>query len=304
LNTLRAEAGTPQDELAWIADVYEQSQRSRVQVGERIRAILQGRHGATAPSPEADAAEVLNQIRKGESEGPSDFLTRAYRLHASAEDEARTAMGSALACHPAWPWLSGVKGVGPTLACRLLARLDPTRAARPSGFWAYCGLATVPGAEYSCATCGRVITQPAGFQVSGVHQRLGSPGRCKDRLRPERGPEDGIRAAQPRPARGQRYPYNPEAKKVCYLIFVSFLRCRGGYADYYREVRAELMEGRSGWAKGKIHLAAGRKTQKLFLTHLWLVWRQGLGLPLSDPHPASDSDRWLDPWPMSDRTRV
>jgi hypothetical protein len=272
-------------------------------MGERIRAILQGRHDASSSTHAADAGEVLEQIRRGETDGPSDFLTRAYRLHASAEDEARAAMKEALALHPVWPWLEGVRGVGSTLACRLLARLDPLRAATPSGFWAYCGLGTVPAVEYSCRTCGRVVTQPVGFKVTGAHQRLRAPGRCKDQLRLNRGPTDGIRAAQPGPLRGQKLAYNREAKTVCYLIFVSFMRCRGAYADHYREVRAELAPDRPGWAKGKIHLAAGRRTQKLFLSHLWVIWRQAFGLPVTSPHPDGRDSKWLDPWRMHEGAR-
>jgi hypothetical protein len=298
LNTVRAFAGESQEALVWAADVYEQAQRTRVQVGERIRALLQGRQIGAEPSRQEDAAVVLKRILAGEDDGPSDFLTRAYRLHAAAEEEARGAMQAALECHPAWPWLGGVKGVGSTLACRLLARLDPVRASTPSGFWAYCGLGTVPAVEYACRTCGRVLAQPVEFQVSGIHQRLGAPGRCPDRLRPRRGPESGARAAQPRPLRGQRRPYNPEAKKVCYLTFVSFMRCRGAYSEYYREVRSGLEGSRPGWAKGKIHLAAGRKTQKLFLVHLWVSWRQAVGLRVTIPHPDNEDDRWLDPWRM------
>jgi hypothetical protein len=303
MNTLLADTGDARDYLVWTADAYEQAQKARVQVGERIRAILQGRHDGTAPETTVDAAELLEQIRKGEADGPSDFLTRAYRLHASAEDEARAAMKMALELHPVWPWLEGVRGVGSTLACRLLARLNPLRAPTPSSFWAYCGLGTVPAMEYACRTCGRVVTQPLGFKVTGVHQRLGAPGRCKDQLRLNRGPHDGIRAAQPGPLRGQKQAYNHEAKKVCYLIFVSFMRCRGAYADHYREVRSDLATDRPGWAKGKIHLAAGRRTQKLFLSHLWVTWRQALGLPVTSPHPDSLDSRWLDPWRMHEGTR-
>jgi hypothetical protein len=35
-----------QRELRWIADSYEQAQRVRIQTGERIRALLQGRDSA------------------------------------------------------------------------------------------------------------------------------------------------------------------------------------------------------------------------------------------------------------------
>jgi hypothetical protein len=288
-----------QTDLQWIAGTYEQTQRMRVQTGERLRAMLQGRHnGAFVSPPPEDAATVLEQIRRGETTGPSHYLGRVYRLTATAEGEAQRAMRDVLEAHPTWPWLSGVKGVGATLACRLLARLDPVRATTPSAFWAYCGLATVPGREYACPTCGRRITQPVGFKVSGIHKRLRGSGRCTGQLQAGRGPDEGVRAAQPRPGRGERASYNPQAKTVCYLICVSFLRCGGAYSDWYRETRAELEATRPGWAKGRIHLTAVRKTQKLFLAHLWVVWREALDLSVTSPNPAAADAPWIDPWSM------
>lgn len=298
---MRASPGAleAQRELRWIADAYEQAQETRVQTGERIRASLQGRvAGAAETAVLTEADEVLERIRRGESDGPSPFLARIYRLHASAEATARSAMAAALERHPAWPWLGDVRGVGPVLGCRLLARLDPVRAATPSSFWAYCGLGTVPGREYRCETCGRTVTQPDGFEVSGAHQRLGRPGRCPGRLRPRRGPEAGVRAAQPRYGPREHPSYSTDGKHICYLIVVSFLRCRSPYARVYRTARSELEDSRTGWAPGRIHLTAIRKTSKLFLTHLWVVWRKELGLPVARPHPAADGCH-SDPWSMT-----
>jgi hypothetical protein len=291
----------PQRELRWIADSYEQAQRVRIQAGERIRAILQGRDASPDPDRVAcdDPEGVLGEIRRGESDGPSAFLAHVYRLNAGAEEAAQAAMARALPRHPAWPWLSEVRGVGNTLACRLLARLDPVRASRPSGFWAYCGLSTVPGQEYACSTCGRVVSQPISYQVTGTHQRLGGRERCTGALRKRRGPDAGVRVAQPRPGKGERAGYDRQAKRTCHLVCVSFLRCGGPYADWYRQTKAGLEATREGWAPGRIHLTALRKTEKLFLAHLWLVWRDALGLPVTEPNARTDRMRWPGPWEMT-----
>jgi hypothetical protein len=289
-----------QRELRWIADSYEQAQRVRIQTGERIRALLQGRDSAVdgerEPCENADA--LLTSIRAGSTSGPSEFLGRLYCHHAQAEEAARAAMRDVLERHPAWPWLSQVRGVGDTLACRLLARLNPRVASTPSGFWAYCGLATVPGREYACDICGRTLAQPLRFRVSGTHRRLRGAGVCPGTLRPTRGPEAGVRVAQPRQARGERPQYDRTAKVVCYLVCVSFLRCRGAYASHYRTLREDLERTRPGWDRGRIHLTALRRTEKLFLTHLWVVWRQELALPVSLPHAAAAGSIWSDPWAM------
>jgi hypothetical protein len=298
-----------QRELRWIADSYEQAQRARLQAGERIRAILQGRdstsvqNSTTALEVEAspDPDQALRAIRRGVEDGPSEFLARVYRTNACAEEYAQEAMRQSLTRHPTWPWLSEVRGVGPTLACRLLARLDPVRARRPSAFWAYCGLRTVPGTEYACSTCEAVMAFPIGFRVSGVHKRFRGRGRCPGVLAPRRGPEAGVRVAQPRAGRGESAAYDREAKRTCHLICVSFLRCGGPYAEWYRETKATLEASRPGWAPGRIHLTSLRKTEKLFLAHLWIVWREALHLPVTLPNPAVQGTTWPDPWEMIGR---
>jgi hypothetical protein len=129
--------------LRWLADTYERVQAIRIECGERIRAIAQGRTAGTSAVDEpADA--LLSRIRTGDDDGPIAVLGRTYRTHWIEERTLRAAMSAALDCHPAWPWLRQVSGMGPTLATKLLARLDLRRAATPSSFWSYCGLATVP----------------------------------------------------------------------------------------------------------------------------------------------------------------
>src|SRR5690606_24495558 len=89
------------------------------------------------------------EIRAGAADGPVALLGRTYRVHWDEERALRAGMMAALASHPAWPWLERLRGVGPTLACKPLARLDIARAPTPSSFWAYCGLATVPAPDGS-----------------------------------------------------------------------------------------------------------------------------------------------------------
>jgi hypothetical protein len=265
-------------DLRWIADSYEQAQRVRIETGERIRAILQGRDARAGDGVETDdAAGELAKIRSGESDGPVPILGRTYRRHAEEERDLRRAMTAALADHPAWPWMSRVKGIGATLAAKLLARLDVSKAPSPSSFWAYCGLATVPGIEYRCRVCGLRSSFPTRYRVRGSHMTPGSRAQCDGELVPVRGPDDGVRVAQPRPASGEKACYDQFAKKVCYLIGVSFIRSGSGYEQYYRRERAKLERERPGWTDGRLHFAALRKTEKLFLAHLWTVWREATG---------------------------
>src|SRR5712671_3721501 len=148
-------------ELRLLYTMFEDAQRSRVGHGERLRAILQGRSFSAAAKIASDPDALLKAIRRGETAGAPGILERAYRRAFEDEESAAAALRSAIEQHPAWPWLEGVKGIGHLLAARLLSRLDITRARTPSAFWAYCGLATIPGVTYRCSRCSLEVAYPA-----------------------------------------------------------------------------------------------------------------------------------------------
>ena len=113
----------PHTALRWLADNYEQAQRLRIEVGERIRAVLQGRDETWTYEAEedTDADAVLKAIAAGESVGPVPMLARSYRRYWLEERETFKDMMHALQSHPTYPWLDRVRGIGPTLACKILA---------------------------------------------------------------------------------------------------------------------------------------------------------------------------------------
>lgn len=312
-------------ELRWLADSYEQAQRVRIETGERIRAVLHGRDETWDPIGEIraetrktatdrevevyvwddgemiyEAAALLVAIAKGTTTGPVPILGRTYARHYAEEREMRAEMDRSLRSHPAWDWLSKVRGIGPTLGAKMLARFDATKAEHASSFWAYAGLATVPGEKWRCPTCGLARSWPAGFNVTGKHQALGTTKTCPDALVKIAGPDDGVRAAQPKPARGQKATYDQYAKKVMYLVGGAFLKAGGPYEEHYRKHRARLEVERPGWADGRKHLTALRIVEKLFLSHLWQIWREALGLPVGEPYAASElgHEGMIDPWSM------
>lgn len=295
--------------LRYLADRYEQSQRVRIATGERIRAILQGRDAdAWARKPvepvdteaetelqdavepeivEDDVADAhLKAIVRGETEEPIPLLARTYRRHWEEERETFGAMTASLEAHPAWSWLSQVKGIGPTLACKLLARLDVTLPRTPSGFWMYCGLATVPATAYKCDVCGLERAWPLGYSVTGNHQALGTARKCKGMLQAL--PGEAL-AAMPKAAGGQKRAYDAYAKKVCYLIGCQFekLGTRAPYGRFYREHLAKLEREHAAWAAGRRRFTALRIVEKLFLSHLYEVWREALGLEVVEHYASS-----------------
>ena len=270
-------------DLRLLYQLFEEAQRSRVAHGERLRAILQGRSGGTGRSRAADADSLLKMIARGHAVGAPRVLERAYAKAAGDEADAAETLRAVIEQHPAWPWLSSKKGVGHLLAARLLSRLDVTRAKTPSAFWAYCGLATIPGAAYRCARCSLEGAYPVGYKLREPHYSRSGLRECPGHLELVSG-ERSTRVAPRRSALGGRRSYDSHARKSCYLIGVSLLRCGSDYRSFYDSERARLAELRPGWTPKHAHLSALRRMEKVFLRDLWLAWRRVLNLPVVAPY--------------------
>lgn len=115
---------TTQDITKFIGDSYLQLQKIRIAIGNRLAALRK---------------------RVGGLSVGVDLLTKFYNTLLELEGYCVRYATEFLQNHPAWPWLSKVRGVGPTLAMRLLSMLDIRRADTISDFWRYCGLGVVDG---------------------------------------------------------------------------------------------------------------------------------------------------------------
>lgn len=86
-----------------------------------------------------------------------------------------------------------------------------------------------------------------------------------------------------RPTKGERLHYNPSLKSTLYVVASSMLRANSPYRRVYDRSK-EQYQGKTDWTKQHIHFASNRKMIKMFLSHLWLVWRQMEGLPVTQPY--------------------
>jgi hypothetical protein len=270
-------------ELRLLYRLFEDAQRARIAHGERLRAFLQGRSFSGTGETSGDVEQLLTEIQRGHSAGAPVLLERAYARAADEEDMLAVELRGAVEEHPAWQWLEQQRGIGHLLAARLLSRLDITRAKTPSAFWAYCGLATVPGITYRCPKCGLEIGYPIGYRVNGTHQARTGSKACKGELLLVTD-QRSTRVAPRRTLAGGRTTYDAQARKSCYLIGVSLLRTRSDYRSYYDAERERFDELRAGWTPKRCHLAALRKMEKAFLRDLWLAWRRAVNLPAMQPY--------------------
>lgn len=86
-----------------------------------------------------------------------------------------------------------------------------------------------------------------------------------------------------RPVKGEQLHYNIRLKTTVYLVATSFLRTNSPYRKFYDNAKEYYANSRD-WTKLHVHNAAMRKMSKMFLSHLWLVWRQLEGLPVREPY--------------------
>jgi hypothetical protein len=270
-------------ELRLLYQLFEDAQRTRVAHGERVRAFLQGRSLIGSGETGGDVDHLLTEITRGGSAGSPTVLERAYARAADDEKMLALELRRAIAGHPAWTWLEEQRGIGHLLAARLLSRLHVTRARTPSAFWAYCGLATVAGNAYRCPECGLEVGYPVGYQVRPTHQSSVGLGECTGELAVIDS-QSSTRVAPRRTVAGGRSAYDAHARKSCYLIGVSLLRCKSDYRSYYDTERARLAVEHPGWTPKHYHLSALRKMEKAFLRDLWVAWRRALNLPLVAPY--------------------
>ncbi|KKM81676.1 hypothetical protein LCGC14_1327320 [marine sediment metagenome] len=183
-------------------------------------------------------------------------------------------------------WLIRIRGIGPRLGGLLVANiLDIERFATVSKLWAYCGLHVIDG-----------------------------------------------KAAKRR--KGEKCNWSQELKTTAWKIGQSFLKVGGPYRELYDTYRQYLITRELGngsiiwkgdeknrevafapkalavkdlkppklpeWTLGRIHNMATRRTVKIFLSHLWQVWREIEGLPVGGPFVKErlGHESMIDPWKM------
>ncbi len=112
------------EEVRVIADSYMQAQKLRVAIGNRIFAVRSG------SDDEGYGMELLRKWHERLSEIEKECVKYAKVY---------------LKAHPTWGWLKTIKGIGPTLAMKMLSCIDIEKADTISALWRYCGLAVIDG---------------------------------------------------------------------------------------------------------------------------------------------------------------
>lgn len=245
-------------------------------------------------------------IDKETSKVLSDFIDeRALKM----EKELKSKIDKLVRDFPIWEhWLGGVKGIGPCIAGGLLCKLDIRKASSPSAFFKICGL------HVDNAT-GLAVRRQKGVKIDWdpFLKRLcflasesfvkthGYYRKEYDKFRAEYDAKqavyDNAKAAETEKAKAEGRP--PDFSKLTPAC--------------PKERRGERHSTKKG---GKVaeydcpdihrHRMAERKTVKLFLSHLWEVWRKLEGLPIVPPYPIAllkhDPSHYIPPPPKEKET--
>lgn len=209
---------------------------------------------------------------------------------------------SEIAGHPLWvTWLSHLYGIGPCLAGGILSWINIEKCHHASNLIAYCGQSVVVE-QYICPSCG-ATAKPE--EVPGIQERL-AKGLPHEAARCSCGKFYRIAGHAPRREKGKLLGYNPHCKTLCWKIGESFVKQKknSGYGKLYDSFRLEIeakIAANNGFChkvhkdkegklinEGKcfdahVHAMAKRAMVKVFLSHLYLKWRDLLGLPVTEP---------------------
>ena len=252
--------------LRALVDSYFAAQKSRIGWSNRLDAIKRG----------ADAQEDPKLLQA------QFYHDQFHTIERKAFDEIESELDN----YKVWPWLQKVKGIGPTLAGKLLSEIDIRKAPHVSNLWAFCGqgLRQGEGEKWECTECGYSIAPFADHDAALAHVVEFHPGVGAE-------PETALRLSPnwqiQRLRKGVKIDYSPRLKSTCFLIGGSFLRCGSPYRRVYDSAKDYYKANRKDWTLKHIDMASRRKMVKIFLSHLWAKYREAEGLEVTLPYPIA-----------------
>jgi len=227
---------------------------------------------------------VAAQVRKSHLEKNKkacDLTEGILKRAVDFEDWLNQEMKRIVKEHPANHWFSNVKGIGDLNIGKVLAYVDIKEASTVSKLWRYAG--------FGC--------------INGAAERM---------------------------AKGEKLHFNKALKSMCWRLAKSLIRAKGAYYKFYCEEKKQiiekkqaeglevvpaaqiprkkgkLVEGENGYfSLGHADMMAMRKMIKLFLAHLWQVWREAEGLETTKPyaHTILGHTNVLHPWDFIERKK-
>lgn len=189
------------------------------------------------------------------------LLMQSYVNLLSNEEDAAKLVDNVVKQHPMWNgFFKDVKGVGTTIAGRVLAKLDIHSARHVSSFWSYCGVGTVVDENGERVAATRKVTV--------MKEYVDKHGEVREK---------------------KSITYNPKMQAlICYNMVGSIIRTGQGskYAKCYYDYknRYNNREDLKEISNLRLHRMAVRQVAKSVLRDLWVTWRTYEGYTISAPY--------------------
>lgn len=273
------------EELRWLTDVYMQTQKLRIANSNRVYAS--GPEGTDDNSPEPFVASLVSRLEDLEG----DIFKR---------------MKLVVKDHPAWPWLSEVKGIGPTLATKILGLIgDIEKFSSVSKLWSFAGYGLTENGERQRPVKGERLTYNRRLKTALY---LAGDSFIKSRS-PYRDLYD---------ARKRIYRLKKQIRPMQEILGLdteglpdrATTEGKKAWDVLIKKTNAEAGAPRDEacWSDGHVDNAARRYMVKIFLSHIWVVWREAEGLPTTDPfviahqpEPGVIHTHVIDPWEFASK---
>jgi len=204
--------------------------------------------------------------------------------------------------HPAYYWFSLVKGVGKENISKVIGLIDINKAPTISSLWMFAGVA-VEGGKAMKREKGKALRYNS--QLRSMCWRLAISLRRATGRFYEYYINEKKKYTERFEGQGYKILPTPKGKWVC-------LNCGANWPNK-RDIVPCCDDPKVGkkvreeppkviWL-GHLDAMALRKMVKLFLSCLWLVWREAEGLPIRDPYIIDKQGHTsvISPWVMTDR---
>lgn len=258
--------------MRWLTDVYTQVQKLRIANSNRVDA--------------SDRGADTNQ--------PDPFVANLVARLEDIEDDIFRQMKSGVKEHPAWPWLDGVKGMGPTLSTKIIGLIgDISKFDTVSKLWSFSGYGLKDGARQRPIKGEKLSynrrLKTAVYLAGDSFIKSRSPYRdlyddAKLRYRESK----QIQPLHSYTGTGEVLPDREtvSGKKEWDAMISAANKAAGEEAV---------------WSDGHVDNASRRVMVKMFLSHLWEVWREAEGLPVRPAyaHEYLGHTTYHDPWVFS-----
>lgn len=205
--------------------------------------------------------------------------------------------------HPAYPWFSRVLGVGRENIGKVVAPIDINKAHTISALWKFAGWAVEDGSAPKRVKGGGKLSYNS--QLRSMCWRLAtSLKRAKGKFYKYYLKEKD-KYYERFENQGYKILVTPRGKWLCLNCGKSWERKRDitPCCDN-QKIEKRLRQEPPGviWV-GHLDAMAVRKMIKLFLSCLWLVWREAEDLPITNPYAIDvlEHRSLIDPWEMVDK---